>query len=308
MGSYIVRRIGQAIIVLIGISIIAFLLLYAVPADPARIIAGPHATKDVVDQIRKDLGLNLPIYIQYLHYIGNLLRGNLGTSYIFHTSVRSLIGQRMGATAELAFGCWIAELIIGIPLGIYTARHARKKRDIFFSALALVGISLPVYWLGLILLVVFAFHLQWFPLGGYNGGAIKYLVLPAVTYGITGAAYYTRLLKSSMLDVMHQDYIRTARAKGATETRVVWGHVLRNALIPVITFGGIDIGYLLAGVVLIEETFNWQGMGMLAYQSILNQDIPVIMGTVLLLAVFVVIFNLIVDIVYSFVDPRIRYD
>lgn len=308
MGSYILRRIGQSIIVLIGISMIAFLLLYAVPTDPARLIAGPHATKEVVDQIRKDLGLNLPIYVQYLHYLGNLLKGNLGNSYIFHTSVRSMIGGRMGATAELALGCWLAELIIGIPLGMYTARHARKKRDLVVSALALVGISLPVYWLGLIFLVVFSFHLKWFPLGGYGGGAIQYLVLPAVTYGITGAAYYTRLLKSSMLDVMNQDYVRTARAKGANERQVIWGHVFRNALIPVITFGGIDIGYLLAGVVLVEETFNWQGMGMLAYQSILNQDIPVIMGTVLLLAVFVVIFNLIVDIVYSFVDPRIRYD
>lgn len=308
MGSYIIRRIGQSIIVLFGISIIAFLLLYAVPADPARIIAGPHATKEVIDQIRQDLGLNLPIYVQYLHYIGNLLKGNLGTSYIFHTSVSSLIGQRVGPTAELALGCWIAELLIGIPLGIYTARHANKKRDILMSALALVGISLPVYWLGLIFLVVFAFHIQLFPLGGFGGGAIQYLVLPAITYGITGAAYYTRLLKSSMLDVMNQDYIRTARAKGASERRVIWRHVLRNALIPVVTFGGIDIGYLLAGVVLVEETFNWQGLGMLQVTSIQNQDIPVIMGTVLLLAVFVVLFNLIVDIVYSFIDPRIRYD
>ncbi|WAH35720.1 ABC transporter permease [Alicyclobacillus dauci] len=306
MGAYIIRRIGQSIIVLFGISIIAFLLLYAVPADPARIIAGPHATPEVVAQIRQDLGLNLPIYQQYLHYLWDLVRGNLGTSYIFHRPVLGMIGERMGPTAELALGCWIAELIIGIPLGIYTARHANKKRDMVVSALALVGISIPVYWLGLLLLVLFGFKLQIFPLGG--SGGFQYLILPAITYGITGAAYYTRLLKSSMLDVMNQDYIRTARAKGASERRVVWNHVLRNALIPVITFGGIDIGYLLAGVVLVEETFNWNGMGMLAITSIQNQDIPVIMGTVLLLGVFVVIFNLLVDITYGLVDPRIRYD
>ncbi|MFB5190453.1 ABC transporter permease [Alicyclobacillus fastidiosus] len=306
MGAYIIRRIGQAIIVLIGISIIAFLLLYAVPADPARIIAGPHATPQTVQQIRIDLGLNLPIWEQYLKYMGNLLQGNLGTSYIFHTSVMSQISGRMGPTAELALGCWIMELLIGIPLGIYTARHANKVRDVVISALALVGISLPVYWLGLILLIVFGFKIPIFPLGGTGG--IYHLILPAITYGITGAAYYLRLLKSTMLDVMNQDYVRTARAKGASERRVIYRHVLRNALIPVITFAGIDIGTLLAGVVLIEETFNWNGMGMLAYQAIGNQDIPVIMGTVLLLAVFVVVFNLLVDIAYGFVDPRIRYD
>lgn len=308
MGVYILRRVGQAIIVLIGVSIIAFLLLYAVPADPARIIAGPHATKDVVEQIRKDLGLNLPIYLQYLKYMGNLLRGNLGTSYIYHQPVSLMIGQRMPATAELALGCWIAELIIGIPLGIYTARRSTTKRAIIFSALALVGISIPVYWLGLLMLVAFGFKLQIFPLGGFGGGAIQYLILPALAYGITGAAYYTRLLHSSMLDIMNQDYVRTARAKGAGERRVIYRHVLRNALIPVTTFAGIDIGYLLAGVVLVEQTFNWPGMGLLSVQSIGNQDIPVIMGTVLLLAVFVVLFNLIVDIVYGLIDPRIRYD
>lgn len=308
MGSYILRRIGQSIIVLIGVSLIAFLLLYAVPADPARIIAGPHATQQVVEQIRKNLGLNLPIYQQYLVYMWHLLQGNLGTSYIFSQPVSLLIGQRMGATAELALGCWIMELVIGIPLGIYTARRANTKRAILVSALALVGISVPVYWLGLILLVLFGFKLQWLPLGGFGGGAIQYLILPAVTYGITGAAYYTRLLHSSMIDIMNQDYIRTARAKGAAENRVIYRHVLRNALIPVTTFAGLDIGTLLAGVVLVEETFNWPGMGLLSVQSIGNQDIPVIMGTVLLLAVFVVLFNLIVDIVYGFLDPRIRYD
>jgi ABC-type dipeptide/oligopeptide/nickel transport system permease component len=306
--TYIIRRIFQSIIVLFGISVIAFLLIYAVPADPARVIAGPKASAAVIAQIRLDLGLNLPIYLQYLHYMGALLHGNLGVSYIFHRPVTSMILERVGPTTELAIGCWIAELVIGIPLGIYTARHANTKRDMILSTLALVGISLPVYWLGLVLLYFFGFKIAIFPLGGYGDGAIQYLILPAITYGITGAAYYTRLLKSSMLEIMNSDYIRTARAKGASERRVIWRHVVRNALIPVVTFGGIDIGYLLAGVVLLEATFNWNGMGLLAYQSIENQDIPVIMGTVLLLACTVVLFNLLVDIAYGFVDPRIRYD
>ncbi len=308
MLTYIIRRILQSIIVLFGISVIAFLLIYAVPADPARVIAGPKASAAVIQQIRLDLGLNLPIYLQYLHYVGALLHGNLGTSYIFHRSVTSMIMERVGPTAELAIGCWVAELIIGVPLGIYTARRANTKRDLIVSTLALIGISLPVYWLGLLLLDFFAFKIPIFPLGGFGGGAIQYLILPAITYGITGAAYYTRLLKSSMLEVMNSDYIRTARAKGASEKRVVWRHVVRNALIPVVTFGGIDIGYLLAGVVLIETTFNWNGMGLLAFNAIENQDIPVIMGTVLLLAFIVVLFNLLVDITYGFIDPRIRYD
>lgn len=306
MVSYILRRIAGSLIVVLGISIITFLLVYAVPSDPARMIVGPKASAAVVEAVRVKLGLNLPLPVQYLHYMENLFRGNLGTSYVYNMPVSTLIWNRLGTTAVLALGAWIAELIIGIPLGIYTARRARKVSDYIVSALALVGISLPVQWLGMVLLYQFAFKWPIFPLSATEG--IRSLILPALTYGITGAAVYTRLLKSSMLEVLGQDYIRTARAKGASERRVVWRHVMRNAIIPVVTFGGIDIGYLLSGVVLIEVTFNWNGLGTLAYEAIQQTDIPVIMGTVLLTAVLVVLFNLLVDILYGFIDPRIRYE
>lgn len=306
MFAYVIRRIVGAIITLWGVSVITFLLVFAVPANPARIIAGPKAPEAVVEQIRVNLGLNLPLPVQYWRYLVRLLHGNLGTSYIYNLPVAHMIMQRAGATIELALGCFVAELIIGIPLGIYTALHARKLSDYILSALALVGISVPVFWLGLELMYYFAFKLSIFPLGGIGG--IRYLVLPALTYGITGAAVYLRLLKSSMLEVLNQDYTRTARAKGASEWRVVMRHVLRNALIPVVTYGGIDIGYLLTGVVLIEATFNWNGLGELAYNAVVQDDIPLIMGTVMLIAVMVVIFNLLVDLLYGVIDPRIRYE
>lgn len=306
MFAYIIRRIISAIIVLWGITVITFLLVYAIPADPARIIAGPKAPESVIHQIRIQLGLNQPLPVQYWHYLVNLLHGNLGTSYIYNLPVLEMIGQRYGATLELAIGCFIAELIIGIPLGIYTAMRARKLGDYIWSALALVGLSMPPFWLGMLFLYWFGFKLPIFPLGGHQG--FLSLILPSLTYGIIGAAIYMRLLKSSMLEVLGQDYTRTARAKGNSDSRTIWRHVLRNALIPVITYGGIDIGYLLTGVLLIEVTFNWNGLGMLAYTAIGNLDTPVIMGTVLLAAVFTVFFNLFVDILYGFIDPRIRYD
>jgi ABC-type dipeptide/oligopeptide/nickel transport system permease component len=306
MFAYIIRRIISNIIVLWGITVITFLLVYAVPADPARIIAGPKAPASVVKEIRIQLGLNQPIPVQYWHYLVNLLHGNLGTSYIYNLPVTTMIGQRYGATLELALGCFIAELLIGIPLGIYTAVHARKLSDYLVSAVALFGLSMPVFWLGMVLLYWLGFKLPIFPLGG-NAGFMS-VILPSITYGIVGAAVYVRLLKSSMLEVLDKDYTRTARAKGASERRVIWRHVMRNALIPVITYGGIDVGYLLTGVLLIETTFNWNGVGMLSYTAITNLDIPVIMATVLLAAVFTVFFNLFVDILYGFIDPRIRYD
>lgn len=304
MLSYLIRRIGGSIIVLFIISIMAFILVYAIPADPARMILGPKAAQSVVNSLRHQLGLDQPLWVQYFRYVGNLLQGNLGTSYVYDQPVTTLIGQRLGPTAWLALGSWVAELIIGIPLGIYTARHARKLRDYIASALALVGVSLLVPWLGLVLLYFFAFKIPIFPLGGYGG--IYHLILPSLTFGITGAAAYTRLLKSSMLEVLGQDFVRTARAKGSSERRVIWRHVLRNAMIPVVTYGGIDIGYLLSGVVLLEVAFNWNGLGTLAYNAISQMDIPTIMGTVLLTALVVVVFNLIVDLLYAFIDPRVR--
>ncbi len=305
MVSYIIRRIFGALIVLLGVSIITFLLAYAVPADPARAIVGPHAPEYLVLQIRKQLGLNQPLPVQYVHYLWNLLHGNLGTSYVLNQSVTSLIGQRIGATGLLAGLAFVFELIIGIPIGILTALRDRKLTDHVLSTAALIGISLPVFFVGLELMYWVGFRLGWFPIGG--SGGILYAILPALTYAITGAAYYARLLKSSMIDVLNQDYIRTAKAKGASPLRVVMRHALRNALIPALTYAGTDVAALLGGVVVIEDIFGYSGVGQLAFQAIGNLDVPLIMGTVLFATVFVVIFNLIVDILYGIVDPRISY-
>ncbi len=305
MVSYIIRRIFGALIVLLGVSIITFLLAYAVPADPARAIVGPHAPEYLVLQIRKQLGLDEPLPIQYIHYLGNILRGNLGTSYVLNQSVTSLIGQRIGATGLLAGLAFVFELIIGIPIGILTALRDRKLTDHVLSTGALIGISLPVFFVGLELMYWVGFRLGWLPIGGTGG--ILFAILPALTYAITGAAYYARLLKSSMIDVLNQDYIRTAKAKGASPLRVVMRHALRNALIPALTYAGTDVAALLGGVVVIEDIFGYSGVGQLAFQAIGNLDVPLIMGTVLFATVFVVIFNLIVDILYGIVDPRISY-
>jgi peptide/nickel transport system permease protein len=304
--SYIVRRVIGSLIVLLLITAIAFALAYLVPSDPARMIAGVHASAATLAEIRHKLGLDKPVPVQYVDYLGRLLRGNLGTSFIYDRPVVSLLKDKFLATLPLALAAWLAELLIGIPLGIYTARRARRSADYLVSALALVGLSMPVFWLGLILLYWFGFKLPIFPLGGHTG--FMSLVLPSLTIGIVGAAYYLRLLKSSMLEVMGNDYIRTARAKGAGERRVVWRHVVPNAVIPVITYAGIDIGILMGGLIMTEYTFNWNGIGALMYEALQQSDIPVIMGTVLLAAVLVVLFNLVVDVLYVFLDPRIRCD
>jgi ABC-type dipeptide/oligopeptide/nickel transport system permease component len=303
MASYIIRRLIGALIVLIGISIITFLIAFAVPGDPVRAIVGQKATAAVVEQVRHTMGLDKPLYIQYFIYMGHLLHGNLGFSYYDNENVTTLIFQRLGASAQLAFGGWIVELLIGIPLGVLTAVKNRKLTDYVVSILGLIGVSLPVFWFGMWLIYNVSYKMGILPLGG--SGGFQNLILPSLTLGVAGAAYYQRLVKSSMIDVLSRDYIRTAYANGASPSRVTFRHALRNGMIPAVTYAGIDIAWLLGGVVIVETVFNYPGIGQLAMQSIQNLDVPVIMATVLLAAVFVVIMNFIVDILYFVIDPRI---
>lgn len=303
MLSYIARRLIGTIVVLIGISMITFLITFAVPGDPARMIVGPHATPQVVAQVRHNLGLDKPLYVQYAIYMWHLLHGNLGFSYHDNLPVLTLIRQRISNTGQLALGGWIVELAIGIPFGLLTALRHQKMTDYVVSFLSLIGFSLPAFWFGMFLIYRVAYKMQLVPLGGTGG--ISHLILPCITLGIVGAAVYQRLIKASMLEVFEQDYIRTAKANGVTPGRVVYHHAFRNGIIPAVTYAGMDIGLLLGGVVLIEQVFNFPGVGELAYQSIQNLDVPVIMATVLLAAAFVVVMNFVVDIVYSMIDPRI---
>lgn len=305
MGSYIVRRLGGAVIVLIGIAVVTFLLSYALPSDPARMILGMRASQAEVNQLRIQMGLNLPLYEQFWHYFINLLHGNLGQSYQLDMPVTTLIEQRIGLTAQLALACWLFELLIGIPAGIIMALKDRGFLDHTLNVITLIGVSLAPFFLGLELLYWVAFKANLFPAGG--SGGIMYVILPGLTYGITGAAYYARLLKTSMLDVLNSDYIRTARSKGAGMWRVVFGHAFRNAMLPVMTYGATDIAALFGGVVVIEDVFGYAGVGSLAVNAISQTDVPVIMGTVIFAAVFVVLFNVVVDVLYGFVDPRISY-
>jgi peptide/nickel transport system permease protein len=306
MGNYIVRRLIYAVVTLVGVSFISFLIVYAVPADPAAVIAGPNADASAIANIRHQWGLDRPFIAQYGTYFFNLLRGDWGTSFFNQLPVlRQLLG-RFPATAQLGLIAFLLQLLIGIPLGAWAAIRQNTRTDHLIMSGVLVGLSLPRFWLGVILLFLFALKLPWFPLGGYGG--LSHVVLPAITVGVTGAAYYTRLLRSSMIEVKRQDYVLAATAKGISRARVQVLHVMRNSLIPVVTWAGMDLAAYLGGLIIVETVFGWPGIGQLTFQAIKNMDIPLISGTVLLSAIFVVIGSLVVDIVYVFLDPRISYE
>jgi len=304
LGIYVLKRFGQAVLILLGITLITYILLFLLPADPARQIAGRSATAQTVENIREQLGLNLPFYEQYLRYLASLLQGDLGRSYIQKSEVTELILSRLPATLLLMAGAIFCELLIGLPAGMLAAVKRGKAADNAVMILSFIGVSAPQFVVGILLLYVFAVLLGWFPIGGY--GTFWHLVLPALTLGLLGGGWYSRMMRSSMLDVLRQDYIRTARAKGARQARVLLVHALRNAILPIIAMIGLDIGIFMSGVVVVESVFGWPGIGQLAWQAIQRVDIPIIMGVTLVAACFIVIGNLLADIIAPFVDPRIE--
>lgn len=301
---YLIRRLSWGVIVLLGVSIVTFITAFAVPDDPARLIGGIHATRAALDNIRHAYGLDQPLPIQYLRYLERLLRGDLGRAYSISEDVLPAVLQRLPATAVLAGAGLLFELAIGLPIGVIAALWPQSMPDRLGIFFALLGFSLPPFVLGNLLLLVFAFHWSTFPLGGADQPSA--IVLPALTLGLGGAAWYSRLLRATLLDVLHTDYIRTARAKGLSWRRVIIRHALRNAVGPVITQIGLDLGYFLGGVVVVESVFAWPGVGNLAYDAISHDDINLIMGTVLVTAVFVVLANIAVDVAQAMLDPRIR--
>lgn len=308
MGKYLVRRLLWVVVVLFFVSIITFLLAYAVPGDPAKSIAGVHATPEVLDRIRAELGLDKPFYEQYWIYLKNLLQGDMGFSYDTQRPVAQSIIERFPATVMVAMFGIMFELLIGIPVGMVSALKQYSVRDRTFTVLSLLGIAAPAFWLGMLFLYVFAYRLQIFPLGGYEGWAEPiYGVLPGLTLGVGGAAWYSRMLRSSMLDILNADYVKAARAKGLPERTVVWRHIMRNSWSPIITLLGLDFGWFLGGVLVIEVVFGIPGIGWQAWNAIQTQDLPMIMGTVLFAAVLVTISNLVVDIAYTWLDPRVKY-
>ena len=305
MGRFLLRRLVMAVPVVFGISIITFLLIYYLPADPARMYAGPSATVETVARIRAELGLDDPLWQQYTRYMGRLFQGDLGFSYRKQMPVTELIASRVPYTLALVFAGIFVELLLGLPIGIYSALNSGRWPDRAGMVFALMGVSIPSFWLGLMLLYFFGYKIPIFPLGGAGGP--MHLVLPAITAGIGGAAWYARMMRSSMLDVLSDDYVRTARAKGLRRNRVLGRHVLPNSLNPVITMAGMDIPWFIGGVVIVERIFNWPGVGRLAVEAIETVDVPLILGTVIFTAVLVVISGILIDIVQGIVDPRIRH-
>ena len=304
MLAFITKRLIQSCLILLGVSFITFALLYLFPADPVRQIAGRSATPETVANIRAQLGLDQPFIIQYARYLGNLLQGDLGRSYLQKTEVSTLIAARLPASLLLMLGAIVCELILGIPMGVVAALRRGTATDNTLMMASFIGVSAPQFVVGLLMLYVFAVQLHWFPIGGY--GTFAHLVLPSITLGILGSGWYSRMMRSSMIDVLRQDFIRTARAKGLSRIRVLMRHALPNAVLPIIAMIGIDVGIFMGGIVVVESVFGWPGIGQLAWQAIQRVDIPIIMGVTLVSACAIVIGNLVADIASLFADPRIK--
>ena len=304
MINFLLKRVAYAFLILIGITFITFILTYIIPADPVRMLAGRSATPETVESIRQQLGLDKPLIIQYLNYLYNLLQGDLGRSYVQKTQVTELIMSRLPATLLLMVGAIFFELLIGLTVGIISSVKRGTNLDKILTTISFVGISAPQFVVGLILLYLFAYKLDFLPLGGY--GTFSHLILPALTLGITGGGWYGRMTRSSMIDVLRQDYIRTAKAKGASSSRIVLIHALRNAILPIIAMIGLDIGIFMSGAVVVESVFGWPGIGQLAWQAIQRLDIPIIVGVTIIAATFIILGNLIADIASAISDPKIK--
>ena len=304
MIGFFLRRLVQSLLILLGVSIITFVLLYWLPADPVRQIAGRSATAQTVENIRQQLGLDQPLWVQYWRYLTGLVQVYLGRSYWQKTEVSTLIASRLPASLLLMAGAIFAELLLGLSMGIVAALRRSTTMDQSLMIVSFIGVSAPQFVVGLLLLYVFAVQLGWFPIGGY--GTFSHLVLPSMTLGILGSGWYSRMMRSSMIEVLRQDYVRTARAKGLTRLRVIFRHALPNAILPIIAMIGIDIGIFMGGIVVVESVFGWPGIGQLAWQAIQRVDIPIIMGVTLVAAIAIVIGNLLADLISLMVDPRIR--
>jgi ABC-type dipeptide/oligopeptide/nickel transport system permease component len=304
--TFLVRRLALAIPTLLGVLAVVFLLLYVAPGDPVQEMVGERADAATIARLRRELRLDDPLHVQFAHYAGGVLRGDLGRSYITNRPIAQDIAERFPRTLLLAGAAMALASVTGIALGVLSARRPGGLVDRAALGLAYVGISFPVYWVGLLLILLFAVTLRWLPPSGYGG--IAYLVLPALALGSRSIAFLARVTRSAMLEVLGGDFVRTARAKGLSERAVVVRHGLRNALIPVITVLGLDFGYYLTGSILTETIFSWPGLGRYVVNAISRRDLPAIQGSVLFLSAVFVLVNLLTDIAYAKADPRVRYD
>jgi peptide/nickel transport system permease protein/oligopeptide transport system permease protein len=306
MHNYLIKRLLSTIPVLIGISLLLFFMLRMLPGDPAQVLAGQMATPREIENIRHQLGLDRSVYEQYAVYMSHLVRLDLGRSARTQNPVIDEIWARLPNTLLLSVVAIILACLFGIPAGIISAVRPYSWIDYLVTLFALFGISMPVFWLGLMLVVLFAVILQWLPAGGT--GSWQHVILPSITLASFVIAFIARMTRSTMLETLSQDFTTTARSKGLAETVVIVKHALKNALIPIITVVGLQFGFLLGGAVLTETVFAWPGLGRLLYDSISARDYPMIQGTILIFGLLYILVNLLVDLIYAFVDPRIRYD
>jgi ABC-type dipeptide/oligopeptide/nickel transport system permease component len=313
--AYALRRLLLAVPVLFGVSVLVFAVLHLAPGDPAAIMLGAQATKEDVERLHRDLGLDQPLVIQYLHWIGQVAEGDLGRSIPLGRAVLPEVLLRFKATLVLTAGALVIAVFLGLAAGIISAVKQYSWLDRLSMGAAVTGVSLPVFWTGIMLIIIFALQLRWFPSSGmsspYGSGVadiLWHLVLPAVTLGTASAAALARLTRSSVLEIIRQDYVRSARAKGLAERAVIARHVLKNAINPIITVLGVQVGFLLGGAILTETVFSWPGLGSMMVRAIQARDYPLVQGGVLLIATTFVIVNLAVDLLYALFDPRIRYD
>jgi ABC-type dipeptide/oligopeptide/nickel transport system permease component len=306
MVRYVLRRLLMLIPVLFGVSLVSFSLLHLVPGDPAEVLGGPEATKADIEGIRREHGLHRPLPIQYLHFAANAVRGDFGISIQSRHPVRDLLLQRLGFTLQLSLASILVASAVGLVAGIVSATRPYSLFDTVSMLGAFFGISMPIFWLGLLLILVFAVQLHWLPSGGT--GTPLHLILPAVARGSASSAVIARMTRASLLEVVRQDYIRTARATGHREAVVIFRHALKNAMIPVLTVFGLEFGYMLGGAVLTETVFSLPGIGRLLVEGIFARDYPVVQGAMMLVATTFVLVNLLTDVAYAFFDPRIRYE
>lgn len=306
MPVYILRRLLQMIPVMIGVTLVVFLIMQLVPGDPARMLAGEGASPEQIEAIRNSLGLNRPLWVQYFSYLGNVLQGDFGKSIVTSSPVLEEILIRLPTTIELASASIFVAITLGLLAGIISATKQNTIADMSIMVVALIGVSMPSFWMGLMLMYYFSVELGIFPVAGW--GTLSHMVLPAITLGTGGAAIIARMTRASMLEVIRQDYIRTARAKGVSEFKVVFKHALKNALIPIITVVGLQFGTLLGGTVLTESVFAINGVGQLIINAIRTRDLPLVQGTVLMVSLIFMMVNMGVDILYKMVNKRVELD
>jgi peptide/nickel transport system permease protein len=312
--TYIIRRLIHSIFIIWGCATLVFFGLRAVPGDPVLQMLGPEYTPEAAAALERKLGLDEPVYIQYFKWMGNIIRGDLGESIATGETVNEAIANGFPRTISIAFVSFILGLMIAIPTGIIAALKRNSPIDYLVSVVAFIGVSMPSFWFGIILIILFAVHLGWFPAVGYSSLRddgfwpwLEHLLLPGLAVGLGFSAILMRFVRAGLLEVLGTDYVRTARAKGLKERSVILGHAMRNAMIPVVTIAGIQLALLLSGTVIIEIVFSIRGMGRILVGAILDKDYPIVQGVILLVAVIFVMANLIVDIIYTFLDPRIRY-